>query len=72
MNFKPEYRQPLFLPKPVHEHKLPELKRSPFKDAFDEIELLGFPVSVTPFNLLRTSYRGNVLARVWYSTIRGR
>ena len=62
MNFKPEYRQPLLLPEPVREYKLPELKRSPFEDAFDEIELLGFPVSVTPFNLLKTSYRGDVMA----------
>jgi DNA polymerase-3 subunit alpha/error-prone DNA polymerase len=62
MNFKPENRQPLLLPEPVREYKLPELKRSPFEDAFDEIELLGFPVSVTPFNLLKTTYRGAVMA----------
>jgi len=63
MNFKPEQRQPQLLPQPVREYRLPELKRSPFEDAFDEIELLGFPVSVTPFNLLKTSYRGDVMAR---------
>lgn len=63
MNFKPEHRQPQLLPEPVREYKLPELKRSPFEDAFDEIELLGFPVSVTPFNLLKTSYLGDVMAR---------
>ncbi|MFP9097738.1 DNA polymerase III subunit alpha [Flavobacterium sp. RHBU_24] len=62
MNFKPEHRQPQLLPEPVREYKLPELKRSPFEDAFDEIELLGFPVSVTPFNLLKTRYRGTVMA----------
>lgn len=63
MNFKPEHRHPQLLPAPVRELKLPELKRSPFEDAFDEIELLGFPVSVTPFNLLKTRYRGDVMAR---------
>jgi error-prone DNA polymerase len=63
VNFKPENRHPQLLPQPVREFKLPELKRSPFEDAFDEIELLGFPVSVTPFNLLKTSYRGDVMAR---------
>lgn len=63
MHFKPENRQPQLLPEPVREYKLPELKRSPFEDAFDEIELLGFPVSVTPFNLLKTGYRGTVMAR---------
>lgn len=62
MNFKPENRQPMLLPEPVRDYKLPELKRSPFEDAFDEIELLGFPVSVTPFNLLKTWYRGAVMA----------
>jgi error-prone DNA polymerase len=62
MNFKPEQRQPQLLPEPVRQYKLPELRRSPFEDAFDEIELLGFPVSVTPFNLLKTRYRGHVMA----------
>lgn len=44
-------------------YRLPELKRSPLEDAFDEIELLGFPVSSSPFDLLKTRYRGDVLAR---------
>ncbi len=39
------------------------MERSPFEDAFDEIELLDFPVSVTPFNLLKTSFRGDVMAK---------
>jgi hypothetical protein len=34
-----------------------------FEDAFDEIELLSFPVSCTPFDLLQTKYRGTVLAK---------
>lgn len=63
MHFKPVQRQPQLLPEPVQQYRLPELKRSPFEDAFDEIELLGFPVSVTPFNLLKTGYRGDVMAR---------
>ena len=44
---------------PTREFQLPELKRSHFEDAFDEIELLGFPVSFSPFELLQTSYRGD-------------
>jgi error-prone DNA polymerase len=63
LRFRPENRQPQLLPEPIRQYRLPELKRSPFEDAFDEIELLGFPVSVTPFNLLRTAYRGDVMAR---------
>ncbi|MEQ8303541.1 MAG: DNA polymerase III subunit alpha [Cyclobacteriaceae bacterium] len=40
--------------------KLPEMDRSPFEDAFDEMEGLGFPVSISPFDLLQTAYRGSV------------
>jgi len=63
VNFKPENRSMLLLQEPVKEYKLPVLERSPFEDAFDEIELLNFPVSVTPFNLLQTSFRGDVMAK---------
>lgn len=63
VNFKPENRNLTLLQEPVKEYKLPMLPRSPFEDAFDEIELLTFPVSVTPFNLLQTSYRGDVMAK---------
>jgi len=63
VNFKPENRNWLLLQEPVKDYKLPMLPRSPFEDAFDEIELLSFPVSVTPFNLLQTSYRGDVMAK---------
>lgn len=63
INFKSEDRGLMLLQEPAKEYKLPELKRSVFEDAFDEIELLSFPVSCTPFDLLQTSYRGNVMAR---------
>ena len=48
---------------PLKKYQLPELKRSLFEDAFDEIELLGFPVSCTPFDLLVTKYRGSVMVK---------
>lgn len=63
INFRPENRSLLLLQEPVKEYKLAVLERSPFEDAFDEIEFLDFPVSVTPFNLLKTSFRGDVMAR---------
>jgi len=63
INFKPEHRHLLLIREPVKEYKLPTVERSPFEDAFDEIELLDFPVSVTPFNLLQTKFRGDVMAR---------
>lgn len=63
INFKPDNRNLKLLQEPVKEYKLPVLERSPFEDAFDEIELLDFPVSVTPFHLLQTSFRGDVMAK---------
>jgi len=63
VNFKPENRSWMLLKEPTVEYKLPELVRSPFEDAFDEIEILGFPITSSPFDLLETKYRGDVLAK---------
>src|SRR5690606_558354 len=63
VNFKPENRNMTLLQEPVKEFRLPELSRSEFEDAFDEIELLGFSVSCSPFQLLQTNYRGTVMAK---------
>jgi len=61
--FKPENRGLLLIDEPVKNYQLPQLQREPFEDAFDEIELLGYPVSCSPFDLLKTSYRGDVMAK---------
>jgi DNA polymerase III alpha subunit len=58
---KPKNSQ-LFCEKPK-EFVLPELEQSRIEDAYDEIELLGFPVSVSNFDLLETVFHGNILAR---------
>lgn len=50
---------PSFFEEAPLEYRLPYLARSEFEDAFDEIEILGFPVSCTPFDLLQTNYRGS-------------
>lgn len=63
INFKPEYRGLSLIEEPVQEYQLPQLKRNEFEDAFDEIELLDFPVSCSPFDLLQTKYRGSVMAK---------
>lgn len=63
VHFQPEDRNPMLLQAPVKDYQLPVLERTPFEDAFDEIELLGFPVSCSPFELLKTKYRGDVMAR---------
>jgi DNA-directed DNA polymerase III PolC len=62
-NFKPENRTPMLLQEPVKEYKLPTLERSIFEDAFDEIELLSFPISCTVFDLLETKHRGDIKVR---------
>lgn len=46
-------------PKPV----LPKLESSLLEDIYDEIELIGFPVSATMFDLVRSEYRGTAQAR---------
>lgn len=48
---------------PAKKFKLPELEQSSLEDAFDEIELLGFPVTMTYFDLLKTSFRGEIKAK---------
>ena len=60
---RPDNRQLTLLEEPKKEYQLPKIKRDPFEDAFDEIEILGFPVSFSPFDLLQTRYRGTVMAK---------
>ncbi len=43
--------------------RLPELQHERISDAYDEIELLGFPVSVDAFEMLQTTFRGEIMAR---------
>lgn len=62
-DFKPEQRFKALFNEPVREYRLPDLPRDRFEDAFDEIELLSFPVSCSPFDLLKTKYRGSVMAK---------
>ncbi|MDF2832129.1 DNA polymerase III subunit alpha [Chryseobacterium indoltheticum] len=63
INFKPENRNLMLIEEPVQDYKLPELKREYFEDAFDELEIIGFPVSCSPFDLLETKYRGSVFVK---------
>jgi DNA polymerase III alpha subunit len=58
---KPEPTRRLFSP-PSKNFALPELEHCRLDDAYDEIELLGFPVSMTWFDMLETSFRGEVPA----------
>jgi DNA polymerase-3 subunit alpha len=42
--------------------ELPALQQTKVEDAYDEIELLGFPVTLSFFDLLQTNFRGEILA----------
>lgn len=55
--------QTMLLTESIKEYHLPQLERSKFEDAFDEIEFIGFPTSFTIFELLQTNYRGDVMAK---------
>jgi DNA polymerase III alpha subunit len=59
---KPSDTRPLFSP-PVRDFTLPELVQGRMEDVYDEIELFGFPVTVSWFDMLETSFRGEVSAR---------
>ncbi|ANI89250.1 DNA polymerase III subunit alpha [Arachidicoccus ginsenosidimutans] len=42
---------------------LPKLESSLLEDIYDEIELIGFPVSATMFDLTRSDYKGTATAK---------
>ncbi len=56
------YSEPLFKEK-RKEFVLPALRTNALEDGYDEMELIGFPVSMSRFDLLKTPYRGNAIAR---------
>ena len=41
---------------------MPELDRNSFENAFDEMEIIDFTVTNSVFDLLKTKYRGNMMA----------
>ena len=43
--------------------QLPALPSNALEDAYDEIELLGFPITLTYFDMLQTRFRGEVMSR---------
>ncbi|MEI6766810.1 MAG: DNA polymerase III subunit alpha [Bacteroidota bacterium] len=47
---------------PVKKYKLPALQQSDIEDAWDEIELMEMPVTLTWFDLLKTTFRGEIPA----------
>ncbi|MCK7533624.1 MAG: hypothetical protein MZV63_22625 [Marinilabiliales bacterium] len=56
---KSETARTLFNPEPK-KFVMPPLNSRQLEDAYDEIELLGFPVTLTWFDMLQTRFRGDV------------
>lgn len=42
--------------------EFPDFKTNALQNAYDEIELYGFPISLTWFDLLKTNFRGELMA----------
>lgn len=65
---KSETARTLFNPEPKR-FTMPHFRQSEIEDAYDEIELLGFPVTLTWFDMLQTKFRGEVMAAGMSGTI---
>jgi DNA-directed DNA polymerase III PolC len=48
---------------PAKKYSLPQLINTHLENAYHELELLGFPLSLTLFDMLKTSYRGDFMAK---------
>ena len=59
---KQENIRPLFS-SPVKDFSLPDLPQGKLEDVYDEIELFGFPITMSWFDMLETSFRGEISAR---------
>ena len=54
---------------PAKRYELPTLENNLIADVYDEIELLGFPVTNSYFDLLETKFRGDILAYEMASSV---
>jgi DNA polymerase-3 subunit alpha len=48
---------------PPKTYTLPQLEHSLLENAYDEIDLVGFPVTMTYFDMLQTTFRGELMAK---------
>lgn len=60
---KTEPVMPRLFEEKSREFTLPELEQTQLEDAYDETELLGFPVTISAFDMLETTFRGIIFAR---------
>lgn len=61
-NYKVDHFNAKLFAVPAPKFELPELPHSYLEDAYDELEIFGFPVTSSPFDLLVTSFRGSHMA----------
>lgn len=59
---KPPVTDAVLFTLPVRNFQLPALIHDPLEDAYDEIELIDFPLSMSYFDMLKTSFRGEITA----------
>ena len=62
MNSRKQDHSKSLFSSPVRHFTLPDLEQGKLEDAYDEIELLGFPVSLSWFDMLETQFRGEITA----------
>jgi len=62
---KQKKRDPMreLFPVRKREFTLPELEQTALENTYDELEILGFSVTIPAFELLQTQFRGKVLSR---------
>ena len=60
---KQKYNPPMLFEPPSKKYHFPAPENSGLTNAYDEIELLGFTLSISPFDLLQTRFRGDTHAR---------
>jgi DNA polymerase-3 subunit alpha len=60
---QPVIANPVLFYTPPKKYELPTLEQDTVEDVYDEVELLGFPVKHTYFDLLETSFRGEIMAK---------
>ncbi len=53
---------PVLFQTPARKFELPVLEQNRIADVYDEIELLGFPITNTYFDLLHTKFRGDIFS----------
>jgi DNA polymerase III alpha subunit len=57
-----QYNGPVIFRTEERTFTLPPLQSNSLEDAYDEVELIGFPLTLSYFDMLKTTYRGNLHA----------